>query len=219
MSIGLGLIVRNREHYTQVVVFYPTDELARFCDWIFQSWADLPRRAHCFFCLTTDHISTCLTLFSARFKTTQFWSVLDTWWMKMRRWHESHGDLSTTTECHRKLGAETCQLPRIFFDGRTRGKVNQSNPTWCNNLPGVALKQSCEEWCLPVSATPGRIQRRFNQGRGKGHSAIHDQHSRPPSFPNESHWEPLSCFRMCQHLHCLHGLLASSSARNELAAA
>ena len=28
------------------------------------------------FCLTTDHISTCLMVFSARFKTAQFWSVL-----------------------------------------------------------------------------------------------------------------------------------------------
>ena len=31
------------------------------------------------FCLTTDHISTCLMMFSARFKTAQFWSALDTW--------------------------------------------------------------------------------------------------------------------------------------------
>ena len=31
------------------------------------------------FCLTTDHISTCLMMFSARFKTAQFRSVLDTW--------------------------------------------------------------------------------------------------------------------------------------------
>ena len=31
------------------------------------------------FCLTTDHISTCLMMFSARFKTEQFWSALDTW--------------------------------------------------------------------------------------------------------------------------------------------
>ena len=29
-----------------------------------------------FFCLTTDHISTCLVMFSARFKTAQFGSVL-----------------------------------------------------------------------------------------------------------------------------------------------
>ena len=28
------------------------------------------------FCLTTDHISTCLMIFSARFMTAQFWSVL-----------------------------------------------------------------------------------------------------------------------------------------------
>ena len=28
------------------------------------------------FCLTTDNISTCLMMFSARFKTAQFWSVL-----------------------------------------------------------------------------------------------------------------------------------------------
>ena len=28
------------------------------------------------FCLNTDHISTCLMMFSARFKTAQFWSVL-----------------------------------------------------------------------------------------------------------------------------------------------
>ena len=31
------------------------------------------------FCLTTDHISTCLMMFSARWKTAQFWSVLDMW--------------------------------------------------------------------------------------------------------------------------------------------
>ena len=31
------------------------------------------------FCLTTDHISMCLMMFPARFKTAQFWSVLDTW--------------------------------------------------------------------------------------------------------------------------------------------
>ena len=31
------------------------------------------------FSLTTDHISTCLMMFSARFKTAQFWSALDTW--------------------------------------------------------------------------------------------------------------------------------------------
>ena len=31
------------------------------------------------FCLTTDHISTCLTTFSVRFKSAQFWSALDTW--------------------------------------------------------------------------------------------------------------------------------------------
>ena len=31
------------------------------------------------FCLTTDHISTCLMMFSARFKTAQLWSALDTW--------------------------------------------------------------------------------------------------------------------------------------------
>ena len=29
------------------------------------------------FCLTADHISTCLMMFSARFKSAQFWSVLD----------------------------------------------------------------------------------------------------------------------------------------------
>ena len=29
------------------------------------------------FCLTADHISTYLMMFSARFKTAQFWSVLD----------------------------------------------------------------------------------------------------------------------------------------------
>ena len=28
------------------------------------------------FCLTADHISTCLAMFSARFKPAQFWSVL-----------------------------------------------------------------------------------------------------------------------------------------------
>ena len=28
------------------------------------------------FCPTTDHISTCLMMFSARFKTAQFWSAL-----------------------------------------------------------------------------------------------------------------------------------------------
>ena len=28
------------------------------------------------FCLTADHISTCLMMFCARFKTAQFWSVL-----------------------------------------------------------------------------------------------------------------------------------------------
>ena len=33
------------------------------------------------FCLNTDHILTCLMMFSARFKTAQFWSVLDTWWI------------------------------------------------------------------------------------------------------------------------------------------
>ena len=31
------------------------------------------------FCLTADHISTCLMTFSARFKTAQFWSALDKW--------------------------------------------------------------------------------------------------------------------------------------------
>ena len=31
------------------------------------------------FCLTADHISMCLMMFSARFKTAQFGSALDTW--------------------------------------------------------------------------------------------------------------------------------------------
>ena len=108
----------------------------------------------------------------------------------------------------------------VFFLTEEREEsqsVNQSSPTQCNILPGVALEQGCEEWRLPVSATPGRIPRRFNQGRGKGHSASHGQHSRPPSFPHESHWElhvrrSVSCFGVCQHLHSLHGLLDTSSA-------
>ena len=35
------------QHYTLFLVFYLTDELARFCDWTLQPCAHLPRRAHC----------------------------------------------------------------------------------------------------------------------------------------------------------------------------
>ena len=64
----------------------------------------------------------------------------------------------------------------FFFDGKRSGKVNQSSPTRCNNLPGVALEQGCEEWRLPVSA-------RFNQRRDKRHSASHGQTFSSTFFP------------------------------------
>ena len=58
------------------MVFYPTENLHDFVvepvnpEHSFHDAHTVP------FCLTADHISACLTMFSARFKTAQFWSVL-----------------------------------------------------------------------------------------------------------------------------------------------
>ena len=83
MSIGFGLIVRSRAGMPTLYAVYGVFTLLmNLHDFVTESF----NPEHIFrdartvsFCLTTDHISTCLMMFSARFKTAQFWSVLDTW--------------------------------------------------------------------------------------------------------------------------------------------
>ena len=77
MSIGFGLIVRSRAGMPRcswcfIVLMNLHDFVAELVNFVY-SFHD----AHIvLFCLTTDDISTCLMMFSARFKTAQFWSVL-----------------------------------------------------------------------------------------------------------------------------------------------
>ena len=80
MSISFGLIVRSRAGMPSLYAVYGL--LLNLHDFVAEPF----KPEHIFrdartvpFCLTTDHISTCLMMFSARFKTAQFWSVLDTW--------------------------------------------------------------------------------------------------------------------------------------------
>ena len=65
-----GKTDKNCQHYTLFMVFYSTDELARFRDWTLRPWAHLPRRAHC--SLLSDH-----------WPHLEFRSALDTWWMEV----------------------------------------------------------------------------------------------------------------------------------------
>ena len=107
-------------HYTLFMFFYPADELARFCG------CNLVHSFHgahtVLFCLTADHISTCLMMFSARFKPAQFWSVLKRgeWKCSICSCQHRHGELVWTERVWKpgslqgvawRARVETLQLP------------------------------------------------------------------------------------------------------------
>ena len=77
------------------------------------------------FCLTTDPISTCLMMFSARFKTAQFWSGSG---------YVVNGSVvSFLVSDVDTSGTETCQLPCMEYHGE-RGAETCQHPygvPWC----------------------------------------------------------------------------------------
>ena len=86
---------------------------------------------------------------------------------------------------------------RMFLDGRTRGMSISQVPHFCNNLPGVALEQGCEEWRIPVSASTSKDAAK-DTAQATANILVHLL----------SHWElhvrrGVSCFGVCQHLHSL----------------
>ena len=80
MSFGFGLIVLSRAGIANIIrCLWFFTLLMNLHDFV----GELVNPVHSFhdahtvlFCLTADHISTCLMMFSARFKPAQFWSVL-----------------------------------------------------------------------------------------------------------------------------------------------
>ena len=150
------------------------------------------------FCLTTDHISTCLMMSSARFKTAQFWSVLTRGeWMcsicsYQRRWCGSTG----TENWYGRARVETWQLPWCPMDERSLdtglggrhgswqrmqwyAPVSQCLDSW-QRMQWYATSHSVTtagqrmQWYAPVSQCLDRLGKRMPVARNVSRQLVTD---------------------------------------------
>ena len=109
------------------MVFRPIDELHDFetCN-----LKHIVRETRPFFCLITNSISTCFTVFSARLTAAQFGIILVAWCMEVLFFLICDADISGMGTFQNSLGRFGFLVRRHNVTSRRCGKLTASVGTW-----------------------------------------------------------------------------------------